>query len=118
MALVAGVAGAADNGTTPRTFVGRTGATAVKVVVVCGIPDPDSPGGLIRGLAARIKETSGAGPRPDVGALLKLADQWSGDRPVKSAKDVEDLLKTVPPKYHAMIRDYFAQLERMSNEKK
>jgi Ca-activated chloride channel family protein len=48
----------------------------------------------------------------DGAALKKLAEHWSSDIAEKRAKTLNELLVTVPPAYHAAVRDYFAKLEK------
>jgi hypothetical protein len=103
-----------------RSFGGRVGATRVKIVVACVRPDPDAAarGGWVSGLAARIKDASGSGARLNEELLRKLAEQWSGDLPEKKTRNLEELLRAVPPKYHVVVREYFERLEREAKDKK
>jgi hypothetical protein len=117
VAFAAGTVGAADGETAapnfPQSFSGRSGATRVKIVVVCAAPNPmTSDGGLVSALSAQIKEARLAK------TLRELAEGGSSDWLNKKPRSKEELLKQLPPKYHPIVKEYFEKLEQIQNGKK
>lgn len=116
--LATGAASASEGETAaPGGFRGRSGATKVKLIVVCAIPDPDAKaqGGFVPGLAGRIID---ANRQVFEKRLRELVQEWSGKGPSTPPPTLDELLKTVPPKYHAMIKEYFEKLEREAKNRK
>ena len=64
---------------------------------------------IARDMAGVTPGVPGAGV--DQATLRKLAESWSNDVDAKGKQKLEEVLATVPPKYHAAIREYFKKLE-------
>ena len=50
--------------------------------------------------------------------LRALAENWSGMGPSERAKAIEEVLCDVPPKFHPMVKNYFAALDKLHEPKK
>ncbi len=117
MLLTTGAASAVEGeAATPGGFRGRSGATKVKLVVVCAVPDPDAnaQGGFVPGLATRITD---AKLKAHEKLLRELAQNWSLRDLTARPMTMEEMLKAVPPKYHAAVKEYFEKLEREAKKK-
>ena len=118
MLLTTGAASAVEGeAAASRGFGGRSGATKVKLIVVCAIPDPDAKaqGGFVTGLAARIID---ANRQAHEKRLRAMVENWRLGDPTTRPMTMEELLKTVPPKYHAAIKEYFEKLKKMERDAK
>jgi Ca-activated chloride channel homolog len=64
---------------------------------------------------------------PDAGALLasgldedsirKMVLHWSADVEQKKPKKLDEILATIPAKYHAAVKDYFEKLEKSQKDR-
>jgi len=75
---------------------------------------------IARMLAAAPNDANGAltAAGIDEDTLRKIAVVWSSDVGAKRSKKLDEVLATIPPKYHSAVKDYFAKLEKTRSEKK
>jgi hypothetical protein len=97
-------------------FSGRSGVTKERIIVIgCARPDAPEP------VPAAIHEAHAVGVRPsaaDQKRLRELMLEGVSDWMPKEPRTKEELLKGLPPKYRALVKEYFESLERAQKEKK